>query len=87
VSGSQGEMSLAERAEEGATESELVKGLAVKIRGVREEGTARERGKVRERDVAHALVVIHFFTCGEHQRTGNGNFSKCKYALVKNIVA
>lgn len=38
-----------------------------KAKGVREGETARERGKVRERDVAHALVVIHSLTCGKHQ--------------------
>lgn len=52
-------------------------------RPAREDGTAREWGKVRKRDIAHMMVVIHSFACGKHQRTGNGNFSKCKYALVK----
>lgn len=41
-------------------------------------------GKVVEGDVAHAPLVIHSLTCGK--RIGNGNFSKCKYTLVKNMV-
>lgn len=40
--------------------------------------------KVGEGDVAHAPLVIHSSTCGK--RIGNGNFRKCKYTLVKNMV-
>lgn len=41
-------------------------------------------GEVVEGDVAHAPLVIHSLTCGK--QIGNGNFSKCKYTLVKNMV-
>lgn len=48
-------------------------------------GSAKsEKGKVEEGDVAHAPLVIHSLTCGK--QIGNGNFSKCKYTLVKNMV-
>lgn len=53
--------------EEGATIVKVGERVKCQSKGVREGETVRELRKDRERDVAHALVVIHSLTCGEHQ--------------------
>lgn len=51
-------------------------------RRVKCQNWGRWEGRLREREVARALF-LNPLTCGECRLTAYGNFSKCKYALVK----